>query len=418
MAKKATLGTIGKSLDCIAKNTCEKIDLSEITSGIEDVVSKLTENNTILTNIHSAVDGLENITEEIKNELKNQTTVITNKFNKNIAKINEVKNVNRQTYNKVAEVKNYVDNVETLLTDIKNNTDEDVDLTPVTNLLTQIKSEIDQVEEKLDEIIGKPEETEIVGCIEMRYKPNNKGVNTIAGKLYGVSSKIVEGVDNKLPNSDVVILYANEDFLTISDKVITERYFNALKSIGLNPSKKLTKAGIGSYPSFNVIWVVADVITDTWEDMCTISNNMSGGIPVYYYLKSPASLVKSFDKQGIEITSKRKYYNNGTQPVSGVNFSLDCKEEPTKNEQYKPFHKLVENGVLIKPMDTICSVTFTVIEGEANVTIDGVTIKYPTLGGVIGSTYDGKIGSTTLQGEMKIETIGSGKVLVTGIKKA
>ncbi len=86
--------------------------------------------------------------------------------------------------------------------------------------------------------------------------------------------------------------------------------------------------------------------------------------------------------------------------------------------EYKEFHKIVENGGLNKnESNNIYSFSFTVIEGTADVTIDGVTITYP-IGNVLGATFDGKIGSKPLKSNVVITATGTSKVLVTGIKKA
>ncbi len=398
MAKKATLGTIGKSLDCIAKNTCEKIDLSEITSGIEDVVSKLTENNTILTNIHSAVDGLENITEEIKNELKNQTTVITNKFNENIAKINEVKSINQQTYDKVAESINYIDNVETLLQAIKNSTEEEVDLTPVTNILTEIKDDVDDVESKLDEIVNKKEPSEIKGwiksCIE---RVPLSGKYTVLGLLYGKAFYNIKN-EYEVKLNDVLIKEAHENLEGIPLRTIKKRIVEGYKSLGFDIQEDKTFIKISKQPNGDAVNERIDLITNIsnlggigtfWEGIAGSSNIGD----LYECIYSPASLVKFFDKQNNEVKSKRIYYTQGRTKFDFSNltdeFNLELKDNKPNDKQ----RILIQNE--IKTFEDYKSLThswvqgtYTIKEGEQD------PIEFP-LGNLQGDTIEGNFTEPT-----------------------
>ncbi len=85
---------------------------------------------------------------------------------------------------------------------------------------------------------------------------------------------------------------------------------------------------------------------------------------------------------------------------------------------YKAYQRLLDGSPInIAESSNFYSITFSVVSGEADVNINGTTIRYP-VGDVTGATFDGKIGSKALKGNIIITPTTDSIVLVTGIRKA
>ncbi len=74
--KKATLATIGKSLDCLVKNTCNQIDLSEIEKSLKSLDDKISNEKTVYQPFHEMLttektytDSLFSLTFKVKKGL-------------------------------------------------------------------------------------------------------------------------------------------------------------------------------------------------------------------------------------------------------------------------------------------------------------------------------------------------------------
>ncbi len=375
--KKVTIASLGKGVDCLIKNTCNQIDLSEIEKSLASIDKKM-----------GGEDG----------------------------------GTNGDIYKKIAEYKQYIDNIETLLGEIKDKPNPTpVNLTPIETALGDIKTYVDNVESKLNEIIGKTEVVEVKGCFE---KEVNLSTNNIDKKdsSYRKGFEVrLKGEDTYFKGSDIIAFYKDEFFPnteTVKERV---EYWLKSKNYHYKSVEVYTRKYTSTKQKYSII-IEGFIFNENLLFKFSAKNRVQTIIPAFIITKIPTTLVKFFDKQGVEIKNKRKYYEQGNKLLTNIkdkDFVLDCEKKektPTviKSEEtkYQPFQEILMAEKTYT--DELFSLTFKVKEGTSNVNVNGTTIEYEE-GDVI--TFDGKISSEVLKGTITITPSMNGKVLVVGIKK-
>lgn len=254
----------------------------------------------------------------------------------------------------------------------------------------------------IQEMINKPNTTEIIGCIKMNatYQFNIDDF-CITNSLVknGIVSYVVGGVSSNN------ILYTN---YTDSNGDICPFRSPSLNT-NITNSNEINSVQVIE----NMLYI--DSTIDLSEVILTLidatTGNIAGfgktiqGTAVGGLQNVNGSLVKQFDKTGKEIIENRKYYIKGN-PIPSDKV-LEFTEGKCNNEVVKGNNNQENLENTTKTYTNLKSISFSVYQGTADVTINGNLITYP-IGGVKGTNFSDKNG---LKNDVVIDAT-NGKVII------
>ncbi len=292
-------------------------DVSDIESLLNDIKNKPSVD---VSNIESLLNDIKSKPNVDVSNIESLLNDIKNKPNIDVSNIEGLLN----------DIKNKpsidVSNIESLLNDIKNK--PNVDIQPILNYLQNLKQELQDVEDDIEESLIHQHPVVTKGFIQKFYNFSynsplyiNINNNTYC---YGMTSESngeednqnyhVDGKDCKLPGGTIIIKHANENLVDIPEHILTERYADALEELGWVENKKIVKAQFhprdnDSKNSGKLVVISDKPFTNYYGKRLTNTGVASGN--AYMFFQFPATMIQFFDRIGNELESKRKYFREG-----------------------------------------------------------------------------------------------------------
>lgn len=360
-------------------------------SNLQEIKSSIIEGNVVLSTIKTGIDSVDTAIQSLDTDLQTKLKeIVKNQLldsEKQSRIIQGIKDQNL-TLNEISEF------VEDSVQEIK-----------------IVRLSLNNVITKLDDLIKKPLVSEVIGCINVKVRLNS---NSDFSGYYGVrytyrDGQIGAGDKLYLNGSDVALVNVGESIHTLPQKVIDERLYLSLLSLGYNPDKSKTTLIISKYNDFNILNVVSNVKLDNYNTIKPNINSTTSPVTDEVYLYNiKASLVKEYDNFGNEVVTKRKYYSGGKEvPLNQVKsfYEGGCTEGSKKSKQ-----EILEG--VSKTYTGYSSISVTVCNGTADITLNGTKVTYPIESGVSGISFSDE----NILNDILLIDAQQGKVLVTLIE--